>query len=393
MKTDPRTKLVRNLWTNPAIIFDHEEIERSYAEYLDRTLQRYDSKRAALGVLRSQRNVFGFLSRGGLLKQALAPENINDLPSPSTTPGNSSVSNSSSTSSDTPSKIEGRPVRSCTLTTPKAKKDVIPVAAAVSKKKPARKKSPLRGKSSSSSSAPAAKRINPKSASFKYNSDSSSSSLSTSGASESATVYQQQLVIKRLEKSMEELVKRSEESEKKRLAEKAESEKTERKHLAQITTLTSVADEYKKFLASDNSSSSILSNNNKRKSRISIPIYLNLINFSILFCDTGKNMETVGFSPATVIPHSYDIDSPSTLLVANQQKGATSSSIPTSSSDNGEDLTENAFMNEVMRHYRHCAVQRENAIFQKENAELSKKLEELTFQMDMAGIFAKYNRK
>jgi len=223
-------------------------------------MQKYDAKRAALGVLRSQRNVFQFLSRGGLLKQALAPEVSNVSPSTSTSSLKSSVSNSpatsSSSSSDTPSKIEGRPVRSCTLTTPKAKR-VVPVDAAVSQKKTVTKKSPP---------AVANKRINPKHASFKYNSDSSSSLSSSSSicppASESATVYQQQLVIKQLQKSMEE-------SEKKRVAEMAEMEK---KHSAQITALTSVADEYKKLLTVNNSSSSAVSTSiNKRKSAANHP--------------------------------------------------------------------------------------------------------------------------
>jgi len=100
-------------------------------------------------------------------------------------------------------------------------------------------------------------------------------------------------------------------------------------------------------------------------------------------------METVSFTPATAISRSFDIDSPSSLLVDNHRGGATSTSSINKDAD--DQIDENSLMNDVMRHYRHCAVQRENAIVQRENAELSKKLEELTFQMDMSGIFAKYN--
>jgi len=184
MKIDPRLKTIRNLWTNPANIFDHEEIERSFAEFLDRTMQRYDSKRAALGILRSQRNVLQFLSRGGLLKQALASEDNSSSPSSTS----SSLSDSSSTPV-TSSAGAGRPVRSCTLSTPTTK-TVLPGAAAFSRKKTATKaKNSVRGNSTSRFiNAPATTRGNQKS-SLKYNSDSSSLSTS-SGASESAAVYQ-----------------------------------------------------------------------------------------------------------------------------------------------------------------------------------------------------------
>ena len=63
MKVDVRTKECRNVWTNPAILFDHSEIEQSYNKFLNDTMQRYGPKRAELGVLRSQRHVVDFLKK------------------------------------------------------------------------------------------------------------------------------------------------------------------------------------------------------------------------------------------------------------------------------------------------------------------------------------------
>lgn len=54
--------------------------------------------------------------------------------------------------------------------------------------------------------------------------------------------------------------------------------------------------------------------------------------------------------------------------------------------DHQEKSSENSFMREVMGQFRQY-------IMQKEHAELTKKVEELTFQTQMSGIFTKYSRK
>ena len=270
MKFENRSKIIRNLWTNPGILFDHEMVERSYTDFLDRTLQRYDSNRAAQGVLRSQRNVFQFLSKGGLLNQPLIPEEFSASSSSNTTSEKANVPDSpGSSSADTPTKTDGRPVRACTLTTPKPK-NFTPVVAAVSLKKAfIKKKSPPHGSSSSSSSASASLRGR-----VDRSSSNSSSSSSTTGGRESVAVYQQQLVIKQMQKSIEELLKRNEDSDKKRLIEIAQAEK---RHSEEISALSGVAEEYKKLLLADTSSSSVSSSsNNKRKSRKSIIIYITI---------------------------------------------------------------------------------------------------------------------
>ena len=134
MKMDTRTKEFRNIWTNPAILLDHSELEQSYEKFLEDSKQKYDPKRAALGVLRSQRNVVEFLRRAGLLEQALSAENVSSNPS-STLSDTSSLTNSvtsSSSGSSTPS--SRRPKRCCTLRTTSTNA-VLPDAEAVSQPK------------------------------------------------------------------------------------------------------------------------------------------------------------------------------------------------------------------------------------------------------------------
>jgi len=92
-------------------------------------------------------------------------------------------------------------------------------------------------------------------------------------------------------------------------------------------------------------------------------------------------METVGITPpATAVPRSFDSSNPSSFFISNPRADE-------------EDQTAETFVNDVMRHFRHYVVQRENAFVHKENAELTKRLEELTFQTEMSGVFAKYNKK
>ena len=77
-------------------------------------------------------------------------------------------------------------------------------------------------------------------------------------------VYQQQMVIKQMQKSIEELLKRNEDSDKERLIEMAQVEK---RHSEEISALSVMAEEYKKLLLADTSSSSVSSSsNNKRRS-------------------------------------------------------------------------------------------------------------------------------
>jgi len=114
MKKDPRTKVIRNLWSNPAILLDHQELERSYDEFLDRSMQKYDSKRAEMGVLRSQRNVFQFLSKGGLLEQEKTDNKEDASKSSSDFSVTSSLTSTSNTASASSTISSGRPVRSCT---------------------------------------------------------------------------------------------------------------------------------------------------------------------------------------------------------------------------------------------------------------------------------------
>jgi len=71
-------------------------------------------------------------------------------------------------------------------------------------------------------------------------------------------------------------------------------------------------------------------------------------------------METVEITlPATAVPRSFDTSNPSTFLISNPRAD--------------EDQTE-TFLNDVMGHFRHYVVQRENAIIQKENTELAESL-------------------
>lgn len=258
MKMEPRSKEIRNIWTNPAILLDHAELEKSYNKFLEITMQRYNPERAAQGVLRSQRNVYQYLKSKGLLPEEAIAVEVDTSNFTSTSSVTSSLTNSVSTTSSSGSATSssGRPVRSCTLTTPPT--NVVPptsTTAAVSqpKKDTKRKKSPLRGNKREN---PGDKKACPKNNAAKQSNVSKSSSSSPTNtvdttsipnANESATVYQQQLLIKQLS----EVVRCSEEQHK--------------KHLAEIEALKSAANEYKKLLE-DKSSSSTVTSNNKRKS-------------------------------------------------------------------------------------------------------------------------------
>jgi len=213
MKIDVRTKESRNIWTNPAILLDHSEIEQSYEKFLNDTMQRYDPKRAELGVLRSQRSVVEFLRKVGLFDQALRTgSSASDHLSTSSSDTSSLTTSVISSSSVSSKNSLGRPVRSCTLTTTSAKA-VLPTTANVSepKKKVKAKKSPLRGGKMESSGGKKAVDESNNSAKKSNNPKLSTTTANSSTKNESVTVYQQQLLIKKLNDA----VKCSEEENKK----------------------------------------------------------------------------------------------------------------------------------------------------------------------------------
>ena len=269
MKRHPITKEVRNLWTNSAILLDHKELERSYNLFLETTMQKYDVQRAALGVLRSQRNVWDFLNKGGLIEQTNTEDkedasNSLGLSTPVSSGLSTPVSSGLSTpvtSSASSTSSSGRPLRTVIPVVP-----FFPVNSNTKKAatKTDAKKAPLRGnssdpapkkkcgsssgvkKSNCSTKNPAKKLAGGLSSSS--SSSSSSKSSTDNGATESAMVYKQQLVIKQLED-----VLKSTEAEKKN-------------YVAEIAALKRAAED-------KSSASTLISSNNKRKSCYNI-VYL-----------------------------------------------------------------------------------------------------------------------